>query len=81
MNLSIEDPANPSGNDLSELLTEGLRNQLSVAASRTTQTIEDTGWESVFGSVQTDKAERAEALQRIAVATPILVKAKPWVNE
>ncbi len=80
-NLSIEDPANPTGNDLSELLTEGLRKQLSVAASRTTQTIEDTGWESVFGSAQTDKAKRTEALQRIAVATPILAKAKPWVNE
>lgn len=80
-NLSIEDPANPTGNDLSELLTEGLRKQLSVAASRTTQTIEDTGWESVFGSAQTDKGKRAEALQRIAVATPNLDKAKPWANE
>lgn len=79
LNLSIEDPANPTGNDLSELLSEGLRKQLSMAASGTTQTIEDTGWESVFGSAQTDKTKRTEALKRVAVATPSVTK--PWVNE
>ncbi len=80
-NLSIEDPANPTGNDLSELLSEGLIKQLSSTASRTTQTIESTGWESVFGSARIDKTQRTEALKRIAVATPISVKAKPWANE
>ncbi len=80
-NMAIEDPANPAGNDLSELLSEGLRKQLSSAASRTTQIIKDTGWESVFGAAQTDKTQRTEALKRIAVATPVATKAKPWANE
>lgn len=77
--ITIEDPANPNGNDLSELLNEEVRKQLSVAASRTLQTVEGAGWESVFGASQIDKAKRGEALTRIAAATPAQVK--PWSNE
>lgn len=77
--ITIEDPANPNGNDLTEVLNEGMRKQLSEAASRTLQTVENTGWESVLGASQMDKPKRAEALTRIAVATPVQVK--PWSNE
>jgi len=55
--LSVEDPANPSGNDLSELLTDVVRSELSTVARRTLELIDDSGWEAVFGPVE-DKSDR-----------------------
>jgi hypothetical protein len=76
--LSIEDPANPTGNDLSDLLNESIRSELSAVATRTLQAIEDAGWESLFGPVE-DEAEdqkRVEALRRAAAT--VTVRTKPW---
>lgn len=47
----IEDPANPTGNDLSELFNASIRQELSSTARRTLELIEKSGWESVFGPV------------------------------
>ena len=77
-NLTIEDPANPSGNDLSELLGNGIRFWLSSTAGSTVDAIEQSGWDAVFGEVEASESQRTEALRRIAVATPI--RAKPWGN-
>jgi hypothetical protein len=77
-NLTIEDPANPSGNDLSELLNDGIRSWLSSTATNTLDAIEQSGWDAVFGEVESDKSQRVEALRRITVATPI--RTKPWGN-
>lgn len=49
--ITIEDPANPTGNDLSELFNASVRLELSSTATRTLEQIEKSGWESVFGSV------------------------------
>lgn len=49
--ITIEDPANPNGNDLSELFDETIRQALSTAAANTLRTIENEGWEKVFGTV------------------------------
>jgi hypothetical protein len=50
-NITIEDPANPTGNDLSELFNTSIRYELSSAAQRTLDLIEKSGWELVFGAV------------------------------
>jgi hypothetical protein len=50
-NITIEDPANPTGNDLSELFNASVRQELSSTAKRTLELIEKSGWEVVFGSV------------------------------
>jgi hypothetical protein len=47
--ITIEDPANPTGNDLSELFNASVRQELSSTARRTLELIEKSGWESVFG--------------------------------
>jgi len=73
-NLSAEDPANPSGNDLSELV-DAVRLQLSSVAAATLRTVENNGWEAVFGEVQ-EKAQRAESLRHIATSSP--ARQKPW---
>jgi hypothetical protein len=49
--ITIEDPANPTGNDLSELFNATVRQELSSNAKRTLELIEKSGWESVFGPV------------------------------
>jgi hypothetical protein len=55
--LSVEDPANPTGNDLSELLNDSTRAELASVAQRTLKLIEESGWEAVFGPVE-EKGER-----------------------
>lgn len=76
-NLTVEDPANPSGNDLSKCLDDGLKSQLAATAKRTLDQIESSGWEAVFGTVEKqEKAARVEILrQAAAVATP----SRPWL--
>jgi hypothetical protein len=49
--ISIEDPANPTGNDLSELFNASVKQELSSTARRTLELIEKSGWEAVFGTV------------------------------
>jgi hypothetical protein len=49
--ITIEDPANPTGNDQSELLNASVRQELSSTAGRMLELIDRSGWESVFGVV------------------------------
>jgi hypothetical protein len=78
-NLTVEDPANPNGNDLSKELDNSLKSQLSSAAKRTLSQIESSGWESVFGEAEKkEKAAKVEILRRAAsVAAP----SRPWLPE
>lgn len=77
--LSIEDPANPFGNDLSEMLNESVRASLKQIATSTLSTLESNGWEAVFGSVEksTDN-DKKTSLERIAISTPR--PTRPWAN-
>lgn len=73
--ITIEDPANPNGNDLSDLLSDAIRRELSTAASETLASIERAGWEAIFGKLVTETAKRAAVAQAArAVATP----SRPW---
>ncbi|MBV8857418.1 MAG: hypothetical protein JOZ02_10840 [Acidobacteria bacterium] len=58
--IKIEDPANPTGNDLSELFNATVRQELSSNARRTLELIERSGWEAVFGKVP-EKSSRVSA--------------------
>jgi hypothetical protein len=76
--LSIEDPANPTGNDLSHLLDSSIRSELSSVASVTLDAIRDAGWEAVFGPVEEKSAKaRTESLYRAAAS--VVVPTKPWL--
>jgi hypothetical protein len=74
--LNIKDPANPEGNDLSELLDASVRQQLKDQARDTLATIEKSGWKAVFDELE---GERAAALRHIAISSP--VPAKPWCRD
>ena len=76
--MSVKDPANPEGNDLSTMLNEA-RSDLSFAAARTLRTIELSGWESIFGLVDTSSDEdKRRRLEPIAVSITSAAVTKPW---
>lgn len=74
--ISIEDPANPSGNDLMEFLDNHWW-QLSAAASDTLALAESGGWAAVFGSI--DEASKSNDTDRLAaVAVSTGTRTQPW---
>lgn len=79
--LEIEDPANPTGNDLSFALTDAIRDKLRSVAEDTLQTAADYGWEHVFGKIE----NKVAALPRVAALTAAAVSvggaAPPWSED
>ncbi len=74
---SIEDPANPTGNDMSDLLSGAVRASLSAGARSTLRTVETTGWGAVFGPFEAARtADKANALAMAAVRAPAATR--PW---
>lgn len=51
-NIAIEDPANPNGNDLSDIFDDTIKQQLKDAAERTLELISRNRWEEVLGQVK-----------------------------
>lgn len=49
--ISIADPANKTGNDLSDAFNDDVRSKLKTAAQLTLQTVESSGWEGVFPDI------------------------------
>lgn len=75
--LSIEDPANPFGNDLSEMLNDSVRQCLKNVATSTLATLEKDGWEAIFGAVEkTSDQDKKASLTRIA--STIARPSKPY---
>lgn len=78
--LSVEDPANPTGNDLSELLNGTIRSELAAVAGRTVRLTEESGWESVYGPVGGKSGrDRREALRLAAAA--VVSPSRPWSRD
>lgn len=78
--VSVEDPANPTGNDLSELLNDNVKAELAAVARRTLSLIEESGWEAVFGPVDEKTAtDRKENLIRAVAA--VAAPSKPWSRD
>ena len=53
--MTVEDPANPFGNDLSELFNATIKFELSGMARTTLELIENEGWKKVFGELPEDE--------------------------
>lgn len=79
--LHIEDPANPTGNDLSHALPDALRRQISKIATNTLDAAAEYGWEHVFGKIES----KSNAVPRVqvlnSVAASAAVHTKPWSYE
>lgn len=75
--MKVEDPANPSGNDLSEVLS-GAWYTLKWSADSTLSTIDSSGWESVFGPVKRAESASARIAALGAAANSSSVRTSPW---
>lgn len=74
--IGIKDPANPEGNDLMPLL-RGAWQELRAASKATLATLDESGWEGVFGSI--DESDKAERVRRIAsVAATVARPTRPY---
>jgi len=77
--IRIEDPANPAGNDLSELLDDPIRSTLSSLSERTLDYIENQGWEAIFGKPESMSDEEKVVAARAAISEPS-DRPKPWCD-
>jgi hypothetical protein len=75
---TVEDPANPTGNDLSEYLDSQARARVKRVATHTLNEINATGWEAVFGPL-----EEASKVQRVAAIGSVVREnpSRPWLAE
>jgi tRNA nucleotidyltransferase (CCA-adding enzyme) len=80
--IKVEDPANPTGNVLADLLRPRWA-ELSMMASATLELLDASGWEAVFGKTDDDDDNRGgrkiERLRSAAAAIP--TPTKPWLSE
>ena len=74
--ITVEDPANPTGNDLSGLWSDGVRTTLAAVAKQTLATVEKEGWQPIFGPLQESKEARSAAIH--VAARSVTEPTKPW---
>ena len=75
---TVEDPANPTGNDLSEYLDSQVRARVKRVATRTLNDVDRDGWEGVFGPVEeVSRTRRAAAIVSVVRENP----SRPWLAE
>lgn len=76
--IKVEDPANPTGNDLMPLLTNAWP-YLRTVATKTLDTIDSSGWDSVYGGAGT--LESSTTIERLSAAVHVAKQnqpTKPW---
>lgn len=81
--VKIEDPSNPNGNNLDDLLNAQVRCALTTASKDSLRRLDNDGWESIFGPVpeepEKQAARRIEILSRTATASSASA-VKPWLD-
>jgi len=75
--LAVTDPANPEGNDLKKQL-DVCRDDLAKVSKKTLETIEDSGWEDVFGPVESESGDTQARALHEAIRS-VAVPSKPWL--
>jgi hypothetical protein len=74
--VSVKDPANPNGNDLSDALDHAKRVHMQAVAAASLSHIEDEAWTSLFGEVEAP-SDKSAALVSV-VSSVGGGGAKPW---
>ncbi|MFV8256651.1 hypothetical protein ACNQKP_02530 [Bdellovibrio bacteriovorus] len=73
--ITLEDPANPSGNDLSKIFTSSMKADLKAAAKSALKKVEqEDGWYAVFGEAKLESQKSYAS----AYVSPNDVRSKPW---
>ena len=79
--IKVEDPANPTGNDLCDLWNDEIKKEVSAVAKTTLDLIDRYGWQDVFGPVE-EKTESVSIIGNLnRAASAAAVKPKPWACE
>ena len=78
--LCVEDPANPNGNDLSELL-ESVWPELSSRARDTLNLLEQSGWEAIFGQLEDETNDTGKVARLASAAAAVLTPTRPWLGK
>ncbi len=73
--ITIEDPANPGGNDLSDVFDALTRSALTTAAERALTLIGTTSWDALFGELA--KADK-KLSSLLGAAARVTVPTRPW---
>lgn len=78
--IKVEDPANPTGNDLSEVWNDSVRANVSSVARATLATVAVLGWEAVFGKLPEETSDStAKQVDRLRSAAHASTTAtRPW---
>lgn len=74
-NIRIEDPANPTGNDLSELLTQ-IKSTLKRSSEQALAKVTNSQWDRIFGPVQVDEKNQQAAFAQILKSPS--ERPQPW---
>lgn len=77
--LAVEDPANPTGNDLSGYL-KNVKPTLQVAARDALTEIGRGNWQVLFGGTRLPIDDKADVERLHRVAAAVSTPAKPWSN-
>jgi tRNA nucleotidyltransferase (CCA-adding enzyme) len=75
--MTVEDPANPSGNDLSSILAASW-SELQTASASALRTLDASGWEGIFGKLPSTSDESASKLRSAAVS--VGAPSRPWAS-
>lgn len=74
--MKVEDPANPSGNDLSDVLSNAW-SILSAMSDSTLRSI-DVGWDAVFGTIKRTESKEARIAALSTAAGAASVRSSSW---
>lgn len=81
-NLKIEDPANPTGNDLASIFGDDERESLSAAATVALDLVDEGDWEALFGKLGTVEVPENRAVVSpralLALGDTSHAKQHPW---
>jgi len=78
--ITIQDPANPTGNNLSAIFTYEVKQQLRNAATETLTQVAERGLQSVFGPVKSSAAPASKADRLISIVQSAPGRYKPWFD-
>lgn len=80
--IKVEDPANPTGNVLTDLL-KSQWGGLSATAAATLELLDANGWEAIFGNTDDDDDGRGgKKIERLrSAAAAITTPTKPWLGQ
>jgi tRNA nucleotidyltransferase (CCA-adding enzyme) len=73
----VEDPANPTGNDLSEAI-KSVWPELSARSRDTLDLLARSGWEAIFGEVEDEADDKSRASGLISAAAAIAKPNRQW---